>query len=123
VQNTIIRNLPLPIKAGDAVNKVYLDNRLPVLGARAWNFKNKKLSHVSDPDPDGVHDVVTLNYFNKHSIQHGSEGHWDIREKRLKSVANLIELTDGVNKRYLSAVSDTLYTSYIIMGREIVFCL
>jgi hypothetical protein len=118
VQNTVIQNLAPPSKAGDAVNKAYIDNRLPVQGARAWHFKNKRLTNVSDPDPDNVHDVVTLNYFNRHAILHGSEGNWDIREKRLKSVADPIELSDGVNKRYVKEIVGSLgYALYKALGK------
>lgn len=94
----VIRNLKEPINRTDAVNKVYMDSRIPLLNYDGWHFFNKRLVNVGEPKLGN--DAVNKAYVEK-QIPIRDDGKWDFSDMRLSNVAAPTLDGDCINLSFL----------------------
>ncbi len=105
-KNSVITNLAPPVRNSDAITKGYLDNNALVLknGQDEWDFSNKRLVNVKDPEGDAK-DVVNIGFLNSYALCRSSgqpgEGDWDARNLRIKYAGIPIDGGDVVTKIFL----------------------
>lgn len=101
-QNTVLTNLAPPSYPTDAVNKNYLEHNALLLNpGNVWDFNNKRLTNVSDPDGNAK-DAVNYGYLNRSvmcKLRPGKD--WDGRWCKIKCVSFPDSDGDVVTKGYL----------------------
>lgn len=107
----VIRNLKEPVENSDAVNKIYIDERIVAHNNDGWDFRKSRLLNVGEPKSST--DAVNKAYVEKQVPARGTE-EWNFNNMRLSNIAAPMLDNDSVNLSFLK----THVTNYLTSIKE-----